>query len=92
MNGCEICANRGTPSYKSPCSECYGFNKYEAIKPRITNGDRIRAMTDEELAEFISCKMVETRLDLHPELLMATRRKKLYDTLYWLKQPVEGNE
>lgn len=55
----------------------------------ITNADRIRAMSDEELAEFISCKMVESRLDLHPELLMAIRRKKLYYTLYWLKQPAE---
>lgn len=52
MATCNICKYAGTPSYKSPCSECKGFSKYEYEKPK-TNADRIRAMNDEELAELL---------------------------------------
>ena len=33
------------------CNSCFNYDKFIPIK--ITNADRIRAMSDEELAEFI---------------------------------------
>ena len=47
MATCNLCKYAGTPSYKSPCSECKGFSKYEYKKIQ-TNADRIRAMSDDE--------------------------------------------
>ena len=38
----------------APCYECLDYNKWQTTKP--TNADRIRSMTDEELAKFISGK------------------------------------
>ena len=52
MGTCVNCKYAGRPTYKSPCSECKGYSKHEAVEIR-TNGDRIRAMSDDELAEFI---------------------------------------
>lgn len=53
MGTCVNCKYAGRPTYKSPCSECHGYNKHEAVEIR-TNGDRIRAMSDEELAKFLN--------------------------------------
>ena len=52
MIDCLSCQHSGTPSYKSPCSECKDNSKYEH-KKTPTNGEYIRSMSDEELAEFI---------------------------------------
>lgn len=49
MATCNICKYAERPMYKSPCSECKGYSKYE-YKQVQTNADRIRSMTDEELA------------------------------------------
>ena len=53
MPTCNICKYAGRPTYKSPCSECKEFSKYE-YENKKTNADRIRSMTDEELAENMS--------------------------------------
>lgn len=54
MGTCVNCKYAGRPTYKSPCSECQGYNKYEAVEIR-TNGDRFRALSDEDLAVTILC-------------------------------------
>ena len=46
--GCESCGNYGISKI---CSECAWDSKWEP-KP-MTNGDRIRAMSNEELAKFL---------------------------------------
>lgn len=51
---CETCDYANRPPYKSPCSECdktmgSPFCCYEH-EEKPTNADRIRAMSDEELA------------------------------------------
>lgn len=56
MANCQTCVHRGTPSYKSPCSECKGFSQYENEKKQ-TNADRIREMRDKELAVFLADKV-----------------------------------
>lgn len=43
------------PQYKARCLYC-GYEEGENAKQPQTNADRIRSMTDEELAEFISDK------------------------------------
>ena len=53
MPTCNICKYAGRRTYKSPCSECKEFSKYE-YENKKTNADRIRSMTDEELAENMS--------------------------------------
>ena len=62
---CETCKHddKDYPRYpfKTPCNECVYTgdvpNKWEAAEHYVpdTNADRVRAMSDEELAEFISC-------------------------------------
>lgn len=58
-------------------SECDEFNKQLLTQPP-TNADRIREMSDEELAEFLSTKLNDDFYDW-PDL-----------TLQWLQQPAEG--
>lgn len=56
MMTCANCQFAGRPTYKSPCSECDSLthNKYEAVKNH-TEAERIRAMSDVELAKFLEC-------------------------------------
>ena len=50
---CNICKNAGRPTYKSPCSECKEFSKYE-YENKKTNADCVRGMSDTELSEFLT--------------------------------------
>ena len=94
MTTFDICKYAGRPIYKSPCSECKGFSKYEYEKLK-TNADRIRAMSDEELAVFLdefsslcldcsedaknkSCPIYKEGYYCRPQ-----------DIMGWLKQPAE---
>ena len=49
--GCNKCKYEKTDRYSYPCSFCV-HNAEEHFQPK-TNADRIRNMTDEELAEFL---------------------------------------
>ena len=96
MDTCHLCTYAGTPSYKSPCSECKGFNKYEYKKPQ-TNADRIRDMSDEELAKHLvdigwDCHLCEEHRRLDNEPLMRLEKcdeKCAEHCLEWLQQPAE---
>ena len=75
MANCNSCINGKLPSYSATCVEC-GLSR-ENFKP-ITNADRIRAMTDEEMADYL-----RWHDDLYSRYGM--------DWLDWLKQePKEG--
>ena len=64
----------------------------------ITNSDRIREMSDEELADYIvkigwDCHFCEEHLRLDNEPLMRDEKcdeKCVRHCLEWLKQPAEG--
>jgi hypothetical protein len=58
----------------------------QSYKP-MTNGDRIRSMTDEELAEFLWCFDSDefAQEELRDGIWILTKRK----LEEWLKQPVE---
>lgn len=46
--------------------------------PPMTNADRIRAMSDEELAEFLADNLATS---------VKAWQKNYFETLNWLKQP-----
>lgn len=62
-------------------SECHKFNLEIAQRP-MTNADRIRAMSDEELAYWVMCSHGDVEPDSCPKGCMKC-------TLEWLKQPAE---
>ena len=87
-----------TPIYTGKCSKACieKYNKEMGIKPK-TNADRIRAMTDEELAEMLCCADSLGWCKNLPECY------RLLDTpdgvpeekckaclVEWLQQPAEG--
>lgn len=70
---CNICANGKLPDMSRTCAEC-GLSR-KNYKP-MTNADRIRAMSDEELAERI-----ETIADCnHCPILEKVQKKPIRET------------
>ena len=63
-------------------SKCLAFNSTADDKPQ-TNADRIRAMSDEELAYWVMCPYDDVEPDSCPKGCMKC-------TLEWLKQPAGG--
>ncbi len=60
---------------------------------RMTNEDRIRAMSDEELAEFL-CRVKEPCDYCQLATIMGACTESLCDDamMKWLKQPAEGED
>ena len=56
MKDCVSCVHEYLSSTSDTCRECgIAMLNYEEAKPKsITNADKIRAMTDEELAYFMA--------------------------------------
>jgi hypothetical protein len=91
---CNSCQNKG--SHK--CQSCCG--KYrdgvlqgkptEYRKKQQTNADRIRAMSDEELAELVAkyfyCGLCPVRHKCITDEFQPCNKV----VMYWLKQPAEG--
>lgn len=96
--------------FKNPCcgdetayfvegSECDEFNQ-KILAPPPTNADRIRAMTDEELAEKISRSSILELCDIVCDgdcKAVATFNKTSQQrcaeiVLNWLRQPAEENK
>jgi len=75
MPTCNTCKYAGRPTYKSPCSECKEFSKYE-YENKKTNADRIRSMSDEELARWL-------------EYESGGACAEMCGWLNWLQQPAE---
>ena len=98
MGTCVNCKYAGRPTYKSPCSECNGYSKHEAVEIR-TNGDKHRSMSDEELARW----MLRYQRQIIKETLRTLGTEEhvqafeeafgedpdCTDIVRWLKQPVE---
>lgn len=84
---CNICINGKMPSYSATCVEC-GLSR-KNYKP-ITNADRIRAMTDEELAEWATLMVCKYRSCGNcPMSDWCSPGRGIAE---WLKSPVEGEE
>lgn len=52
MGTCGKCIHKKTVATDYPCAVCDCVTYYEEARPQ-TNADRIRAMSDEELAEWL---------------------------------------
>ena len=97
MTACNTCKYVGRPTYKSPCSECKEFSKYEH-ESKKTNADRIRAMSDEKLALFVraiisaeSCLCIDCDCDECFFKEPCSNGLKWYGKeMEWLKQSFEG--
>lgn len=91
---CENCIFVDEPIEKDPCRECYRAFLAKRIKPNfvkkhkpITNGDSIRAKSDEELADWL--EIVNST-----SCAFAMRRNPCHGIgcpcwLSWLKEEVE---
>lgn len=77
---CNVCINGKLPSYSATCVEC-GLSR-KNYKP-MTNGERIRRMTDVELADWVWGAETAGRA-------YGPRGKKAW--LDWLKQEVRDDE
>ena len=87
MATCNICKYAGRPTYKSPCSECKEFSKYECENKK-TNADRIRSMTDDELNELFN--EIYNAGEKDASAYEWGQRKNSFEwTLEWLQQPAE---
>lgn len=78
MATCNNCKYAGRPTYKSPCSECKEFDKYE-YENKKTNADIIRSMSDDELARWL-------------EYEGGGACAEMCGWLNWLQQPAEENK
>ena len=93
---CKTCKHCDTGEYDEPCFSCRNTGggiptKWEAkanCKPQ-TNADRIRAMSDEELAWELMTWRIETEAKYHGvESNYPNTQKSI---LEWLKQPAEDS-
>lgn len=88
MNNPDLCG-----VISRPCQVCDGAGFQEVP---LTNGDRIRAMTDEELAKALFnmqkevCRHIAIAADFPPDELDFADEAP--DILNWLKQPAEKEE
>ena len=62
------------------CGECDKFNRAVLSLP-LTNADRIQAMTDEELCEFLMCDVICDQ-NISPDCKDCERY-----VMAWLRQP-----
>lgn len=89
---CNVCVNSKLPSYSATCVEC-GLSR-KNYKPQ-TNGDRIRSMSDEELAEMFERWVVDCGCNNVPCEKVCEERRSEYQQiscrqcwLEWLRQGV----
>lgn len=87
---CETCDYANRPPYKFPCSECdktmgSPFCCYEH-EEKPTNADRIRAMSDEELAKEFAMLAGWDRSEYEKAKRIGIEKVMLD----WLKQQTEG--
>ena len=94
LENCPKCGGRLiSESIGWKCEKCKGFigmngSFYEYIEkpflPPMTNADRIRAMSDEELSEFLWCfDLEEVSREASTDWIVRRQLVK------WLQQPVE---
>ena len=78
---CESCWNYPCASDKTKkITDCFAY------RPKPSNGDRLRAMTDEELAELVTDDMCELLCGA-PLVCEGQCKQKMLD---WLRQEAEA--
>ena len=96
MKSCENCRYRAIDENALPCCACIELGQDLSGWVGLTNADRIRAMTDEELAEFllgIDKAVTDAWGEYNPHRVIDGRWLRWdEDVLDWLKSPVEVEE
>ena len=90
---CKTCIDGPCSTGSIQCVNCgTGLRNWYAKTPPQTNGDRIRGMNDEQLAELIDktgcglCGLLGIR-----DLCRASKNKSCYEIIMaWLNQPAKG--
>ena len=102
-NSCETCKHYEVEAYNEPCNSCRIRDhdvptKWESpFKQQKTNADRIRAMSDEELAVWVTLIRLDTinemckEFDVEIEIPIPTAENTA-DICEWLKQPAEEED
>ena len=80
---CNVCINRELPSHSATCVEC-GLSR-KNYKP-MTNGDRIRRMTDEELAKWLDLLVNRAKIYGENKVWLEDTPRYYTDWLGWLKE------
>ena len=90
---CKDCENSDKYSYEYPCSTCYSYENFKE-KKSMSNADKIRSMSDEELADYIFGVWKEAHralfvlwIAIFAKLLLNSARRKLLTGLNPL-QPI----
>lgn len=87
MKDCVSCVHEYLSPMSDTCRECgIAMLNYEEAKQKpMTNADRIRSMTDEELAEWIS-EYTDCLCGIHKPGCSKTKGTCVATWLDWLKQ------
>ena len=85
----EDCCNSGSPQYMCKCKPDVCHSEVP-----ISNGDRIRAMSDEELGDQLVINIdgpAKCRMYLSALLgrVFVSRRDAVRETISWIQQPAE---
>ena len=100
ITSCPRCGGRvRSISIGWKCERCQGFidmrgefhqHKEEPFMPPMTNADRIRAMSDEELAEFLAEEQFRIANTVFQTVGYGLEKQAIYARrLDWLQQPAE---
>lgn len=95
MNTCETCRYYMASPLQEPCESCYWDGVIGHDPPNWkgpTNADRIRAMTDEELAEFLwnrDIDIIEKASKATGFTFTVDRKQCLKNVLDWLREEGE---
>lgn len=87
---CNVCINGKMPSYSATCVEC-GLSR-KNYKP-MANADRLRAMSDEELASYLCKAIREGFMKVFPTARYSDEdiQELDRDWLDWLRQEVTND-
>jgi hypothetical protein len=80
VRDCELCKNFTLSPMTDVCKNC-GIAMLNFEKRSLTNADRIRHMSDEELAEWIRDQIIDRNIGIPSETWLA-----------WLREEVAENE
>ena len=88
---CDNCKHKTCWEYAEPCSSCTNMTGTPTNWEPQTNADRIRAMTDEELAEFLlnrDLDVVEKASKAVGFTYKVDREQCLVNVIGWMKEEV----
>ena len=95
---CDTCEYVGRPSYANPCSRC-DMKEYSSLcmyekKVRVTNGDRIRSMSNEKLAKWIAEVIIShaegsiRKFGISSNVTRESKESIEEGCLEWLQRPI----